>query len=227
MKLRQSQDYKKIEKRLGTRFNNKDLLIKALTHSSAVNLDRTKSNEVLEFLGDAVLELVVREYLIKKFPEKNEGELNQMKKRFTQEQILYKIGKKLGLGGLLIMDKGEELTGGRDRKSNISCGVEALIGAIYLDRGLDYTKRYIKKILLQRRFKIAKDYKSLINDWAMKEKKEIEYKVIKESGPSHQKLFLVGLYVNGDKVSQGMGLSKKQAEQEAAKKFLNDYKRLI
>uniref|UniRef100_A0A7V0Z756 Ribonuclease 3 n=1 Tax=candidate division WOR-3 bacterium TaxID=2052148 RepID=A0A7V0Z756_UNCW3 len=225
LRLRQSQDYKKIEKKLGLKFNNKNLLTKALTHSSAVNLDRTKSNEVLEFLGDAVLELIVREHLVKKFPEKNEGKLNQMKKRFTQEQVLYKIGKELGIGELLIMDRGEELTGGKDRKSNISCGLEALIGAIYLDRGLDYTKRYIKKMLLQKRFKIARDCKSLINNWAMKQKKGIEYRVIEESGLPHQKIFLVGLYVNGNKVSQGKGKSKKQAEQEAARKFLNGLKK--
>ncbi|MEO0094585.1 MAG: ribonuclease III [candidate division WOR-3 bacterium] len=220
MRLKPSQKFSKIEKKLGIRIKNRRLLRKALTHSSAVAENRIKSNEVLEFLGDAVLELIVREYLIKKFPKKSEGELNELKKRFIQKEVLYKIGRELGIGKILIMDKGEELTGGRERHSNISCALEALIGAIYLDRGLDYTKRYIKKILLQKRFKISRDCKSLINDWAMKNKKKVEYKVIEEYGPPHNKTFLVGLYVDGNKVSQGEGQSKKQAEQSAAREFL-------
>ncbi len=223
MKLRQLQKFSEIEKNLGARFKNKNLLKKALTHSSAVAEDRSKSNEILEFLGDAVLELIVREYLIKKFPKKSEGELNQIKKRFTQEQVLYKIGKNLHIGEFLLMDKGEELTGGRDRPSNISCGLEALIGAIYLDRGLDYTKRYVKRIILQKRPKIPRDYKSLLNEWAMKNKRVVEFRVIKEYGPPHQKQFLVGLYIDGNKLSEGLGFSKRQAEQDAAKNFLKKF----
>ncbi len=225
LRLKQSQKFSEVEKKLGVRFKNKKVLRKALTHSSAAVEDRSKSNEILEFLGDAVLELIVREYLIKKFPKKSEGELNELKKRFTQKEVLCKIGKGLGIGELLIMDKGEEVTGGRDRQSNVSCGLEALIGALYLDQGLDYTKRYIKKILLQKRFKISRDCKSLINDWAMKYKKELEYKMIEEFGPPHRKTFRVGLYVNGIKVSQGEGSSKKQAEQNAARKFIKNYKK--
>lgn len=226
MKLRQLQEFREIEKKLGVKFKNKSLLRKALTHSSSVLKTPAKSNEVLEFLGDAVLELIVREYLLKNYPDKNEGELNNLKKRYTCANVLYKAGKKLGIGNFLIMDKGEELTGGKVKLSNISNGLEALIGAIYLDRGLNYTKKYVKKIILQKRYKLPDDYKSLLNDWGMKNKKEIEYKVLKEEGLPHKKTFFVGLYINGVKVSEGTGLSKKQAEQDSARKFLKD-KRLI
>jgi len=218
--LRQSQKFRKVEKKLGLNFKKKRLLKKALTHSSAVALDRAKSNEVLEFLGDAVLELVVREFLIEKFPDMNEGELNQLKKRYTSEEVLYKIGKRMDVGEFLIMDKGEELTGGRERRSNISCGFEAIFGAIYLDRGLGYTKKYFQKIFLSKRFKLSRDYKSLLNQWAMKNKKEVDYQVIKEQGPPHRKIFYVALFINNKKVSEGKGKSKKNAEQDSARSFL-------
>lgn len=220
MKLRQLRRFKEIEKRFGIKFLNKNFLKKALTHISAVGGQRTASNEIFEFLGDAVLELVVREFLIKKFPQKDEGALNELKKKYTSEEILYKIGKRLGIGDFLIMDRGEELSGGRQRVSNISSGFESLIGAIYLDRGLDYAKRYLRRIFLNRRLRSTVDYKSLLNRWAMKEKKAIVYKVLKEEGPPHNRTFHIALFVSGEKVSSGIGKSKKKAEREAAKRFL-------
>lgn len=219
-----SQALNKIEKELKCSFKNKNLLRKALTHSSATSSVRTDSNEVLEFLGDAVLELIVREFLIKKFPNIDEGQLNQLKKRYTSEEVLCKIGKTVGIGEFLIMDKGEELTGGRERCSNISAGIEALFGAIYLDRGLAYAKKYFQKIFLGKRFRLSQDYKSLVNQWAMTNKKEVEYKVIKEEGQPHKKIFYVALFVNGKEISEGKGKNKKNAEQDAAKNFLKKIK---
>ncbi len=220
MKLMPSQQVKKIEKKLGLCFKKPQYLLKALTHSSAVASERSKSNEVLEFLGDAVLELIVRKYLIEKFPKMSEGELNVLKKRYTCEEVLYKIGKEIGIGEFLIMDKGEELTGGRTRQSNISGAFEALLGAIYLDRGFDYVNKYVRKHFLTKKVRLSRDYKSLLNQWAMKNKKVIDYRVIREEGPPHKKTFYVALYVNGKKVAEGQGISKKEAEQDSARKFL-------
>ncbi|MCX7994327.1 MAG: ribonuclease III [candidate division WOR-3 bacterium] len=220
MKSKQSQGFEAVEKILEIRFINKGLLRKALTHSSAVPGAPEKSNEVLEFLGDAVLELIVREYLLKKYPEMDEGGLNQLKKRYTKESVLYKIGKELKIGDFLIMDRGEELTGGRNRVSNISCCLEAIIGALYLDRGLQYTKKFLQKILLNRKFRLSRDYKSLLNEWAMKNRNKIEYVVSSEQGPPHNKIFFVSLYVDNKMVSEGCGKSKKEAEQDAARKFM-------
>ncbi|MGB9720770.1 MAG: ribonuclease III [bacterium] len=227
MKLKQSQEFLQIEKKLGLGFKNKNLLKKALTHSSAVAFDRNKSNEILEFLGDAVIELVVREYLVKAYPDKSEGELNLLKKRYTSEEALHKIGKTLNLGGFLIMDRGEEITGGRLRHSNISCGFEALIGAIYLDRGLEYARKYLRKLFLKKRFRLSRDYKSLLNEWAMKNKKEVEYRVIKEEGPPHKKIFYVALYINGKSSAVGEGTNKKNAEQNSAQNFLKKIRKRI
>lgn len=218
------QPLNKIEKNLGFNFKNKTLLKKALTHSSGASAHRTESNEILEFLGDAVLELIVREFIIEKFPDVDEGKLNQLKKRYTSEEVLCKIGKTVGIGEFLIMDKGEELTGGRERCSNISAGIEALFGAIYLDRGLAYAKKYFQKIFLGKRFRLSQDYKSLVNQWAMANKKELEYKVIKEEGPPHKKIFYVALFINGKEISAGKGKNKKNAEQDAAKNFLKKIK---
>ena len=179
-----------------------------------------KSNETLEFLGDAVLELVTREYLLKKYPKTREGRLSELKKRYTSTDTLYRTGKRLGLGAFLLMDKGEELTGGRHRPSNIADCLEAIIGALYLDRGLKYVEKFINNVLLTRRITQSRDYKSLLNQWAMHHQFKVRYKVVKEEGPSHHKIFYVNLFVNGRQVGQGSGKTKKQAEQKAAKFFL-------
>lgn len=221
----QSQALNKIAKKLGCSFKNKNLLRKALTHSSAMPSLRTEPNEILEFLGDAVLELIVREFLIQKFPNLDEGQLSQLKKRYTSEEVLCKIGKTLGIGELLIMDKGEELSGGKERCSNISGGIEALFGAIYLDRGFKYAEKYFQKIFSGKRFKLSQDYKSLVNQWAMANKEEVEYRVVKEEGPPHKRKFYIALYLNGTKMSEGKGTNKKNAEKDAARIFLKKLKR--
>ncbi len=222
----QSPNYSSIEKKLGIRFKKRKLLKRAFTHSSYSQTIKKKttdtSNETLEFLGDAVLELVTREYLFKKFPKAREGKLSELKKRYTSTETLYRAGKKLGLGAFLVMDKGEELTGGRNRPSNIAGCLEAVIGALYLDRGLNYAKKFISKVLLTRRIAQLKDYKSLLNHWAMQNQAKVNYKVVKEEGPSHYKIFYVNLYVNKKRVGQGSGKTKKQAEQKAAKEFYKE-----
>jgi ribonuclease-3 len=220
-----SLNYKLIEKTIGVRFQKKALLRRALTHSSFRRPETKrpqKSNETLEFLGDAVLELVTREHLYKKFPKLSEGDLNEIKIKFTNQNTLHDVGVELQIGTFLLMDKGEVLTGGRTRPSNIAGCLEALIGAIYLDRGLKHARVFIVKHILKRDISGLHDYKSLLNRWAMKHQYNIGYRVAKSHGPPHRKIFHVDLYINRKKASRGTGDSKKKAQQAAAKKFIEE-----
>lgn len=222
-------DYKAIQGYLGIRFKKRSLLNLALTHSSyrhTPSNKKKKSNETLEFLGDAVLELIVREFLYNKYPDAQEGKLSELKKKYTCTETLYKSGKRLHLGKFLIMDKGEERTGGRNRPSNIAGCLEAIIGALYLDRGLGYVGKFVKCILLETRIVMYKDYKSVLNRWAMQHRKSISYRIQKEEGVPHKKKFHVSLYIGKKKVSQGSGTTKKKAEQEAAKDFFQKKSKL-
>lgn len=220
-----SLNYKLIEKTIGIRFQKKALLRRALTHSSFRRPETKrpqKSNETLEFLGDAVLELVTREHLYKKFPKLSEGDLNEIKIKFTNQNTLHDVGVELEIGTFLLMDKGEVLTGGRTRPSNIAGCLEALIGAIYLDRGLKHARVFIIKHILKRDISGLHDYKSLLNRWAMKHQYNIGYRVAKSHGPPHRKIFHVDLYINRKKASRGTGDSKKKAQQAAAKKYIEE-----
>lgn len=219
MKSKQLLNYNIIQKTLGVKFRKLNLLKLALTHSSYVQGRNKKSNETLEFLGDAVLELLIREYLFKKFPKSNEGALSELKKLHTSEEALHIIGKGLGIGNFLLMDRGEELTGGRNRQSNIAGCLEAVIGAIYLDRGLAMAKKFIQQKILRKKIILTKDYKSLVNQWVMRHQSKIDYRVIKEEGPPHHKIFLMGLFINREKKAEGIGPTKKKAEQDAARNF--------
>ncbi len=213
-----------LEKKLGIKFKNQDLLINAFTHSSSIRdtrASRNRTNEVLEFLGDAVLELVSREYFIKNYPDFDEGELNKLKKMYTNEQTLYKIGYELGLGNYLIMDKGEELTGGRDRPSNIADCLEALIGALYLDQGLNSAREFIRRTILSRKIEKHQDYKSILNEWVMQTGHTIRYEISAEDGPPHQKIFYVQLFINEKMAARGKGKTKKEAEQDAARNYID------
>jgi ribonuclease-3 len=219
-------NYKTIERKLKVNFRKKSLLKVALTHSSFQGNSAkkpVKSNETLEFLGDAVLELIAREYLHKKFPDLAEGKLNELKIRYTNTDSLYRIGDELKIGEFLMMDKGEELTGGRERPSNIAGAVEALIGAIYLDSGLTRARSFVQKHILKKDFSGLLDYKSMLNRWAMKHQCRIGYRVAKSHGPPHRKVFHVDLYVDKKRISRGTGDSKKKAQQAAAKKFFEEH----
>lgn len=222
MKLTRSLKYNSIQRKLGIKFKHQELLKLALTHSSYAQGKNKKSNETLEFLGDAILELVVREHLFKKYPKSREGELSELKKIYTSEEALHAVGKSLGIGSFILMDKGEELTGGRNRESNIAGCLEAIIGASYLDQGLNITRKFIRNKILKKRIEPSRDYKSLVNNWAMCSQAKIIYKVVKEEGPPHNKIFHIGLYINKVKKTEGIGSTKKKAEQEAARIFLAD-----
>jgi ribonuclease-3 len=220
--LRSTRSPRLSDRKKDLRLNFKDprILKRAFRHSSCPQCRKNhKSNETVEFLGDAVLELLVREHLYKKFPHCNEGQLSEMKKNYTSEDALHIIGKKLGIGKLLVMDPGEEATGGRTKRSNITGALEALIGALYLDRGLEKARRFVRARILCRKMTGVKDYKSLLNNWAMRHRKNISYRVIHEEGPAHRRTFHIALIINRRKKAVGLGKSKKKAEQMAAGKY--------
>lgn len=221
MRSTPSLNYKAIEKQLGIRFKRRSLLKRALTHASYLQTEVNKvySNETLEFLGDAVLELIVREFLLLKYPNDSEGKLSELKKTYTSTHALHNTGKRLCLGKLLIMSNGEIRSGGRKRPSIIAGCLEAIIGALYLDRGLNYTAKFVNSILLKRKIRRQLDYKSILNRWTLKYQKSVSYRIKKEVGTPHNKSFYINLYINDKKVSQGIGTTKKKAEQEAAKEF--------
>jgi ribonuclease-3 len=227
LKSMPSLDYKVIEHTLGVRFKRKTYLKRALTHSSYLQAQKRgfdTSNEILEFLGDAVLELIVREYLLHKYPHATEGTLSELKKVYTNTETLFKIGKRMGVGNFLLVNKGEERTGGRRRPSIVAACVEAIIGALYLDRGLPYTAKFVNRVLFSYKISKKEDYKSFVNKWSMQQHATICYKITKEKGPPHSKTFFVCLYVNNKKRGSGSGKTVKSAEQKAAKDFLSKIK---
>ncbi len=212
-------NYKHFARTNRIRFHRITLLKRALTHSSYQTPNKA-DNEQLEFLGDAVLELIVRDYLLKKLPHLSEGVLSELKKNYTSTDALARIGRQLKIGKYIIMDKGEAKTGGRNRKSNLANCVEALIGALYIDRGLTYTAKIVHRFIMTRRTRIIKDYKSILNQWATSRHYNIAYRITRETGPFHQKRFYVALHINNRLKSRGKGSTKKQAEQNAARCFL-------
>ena len=210
-------------------FRDPFLLITAFKHRSYLNItneDRIASNERLEFLGDAVLDLVVTQYLYKKFPKRTEGQLSKLKSILVSKPVLAEIATNLSFGDMILINKGEEKTGGRQRQSILSDTFEAVIGAIYLDKDLDAAQSFIQGYLI-RHFKsiiqreLFKNYKSILLEYAQSKHGQLpEYKVLEEYGPDHDKRFVVGVFLNEDIIGKGSGKSKKNAEQEAAKMAL-------
>jgi ribonuclease-3 len=217
---------KKFQEKFQLHFNNNCLIITAFKHRSYLNVtneDRTASNERLEFLGDAVLDLVITQYLYEKFPKRTEGQLSKIKSILVSQPVLAEIAGNLMLGDMILINKGEEKTGGRQRRSLLSDTFEAIVGAIYLDKGLDTAREFIYQHLLSH-FKsivqreLFKNYKSILLEYAQSQYGKLpEYKVLEEYGPDHDKRFVIAVYLDGDEVGKGNGKSKKIAEQEAAK----------
>ena len=223
-------NYLDFEKNLGYSFKNKELLKNSLIHRSFGNEHRRYkkiSNERLELLGDAVLDLVVTEYLYKSYANSTEGDLAKVKSMVVSEPVLAGISKKLEVGKYLLrMSKGEELTGGRERVSLIADAVEALIAAIYLDKGLEFTKDYIigrfediiKKAINN---DIILDYKTRLQEYLQKNGEvSIVYELIKFEGPPHRRKFYTKLIIDSKELTYGEGYSKKESEQNAAKAAL-------
>ncbi len=215
-----------LQQRLNLYFSDVSLIITALKHRSYLNVsneDRIASNERLEFLGDAVLDLIVTHFLYNKFPKRTEGQLSKIKSILISKPVLAEIAMKLELGDYVLINKGEEKTGGRKRQSILADCFEAIIGAIYLDKGLEEAQRFVEthllscfKSIMQR--ELFKNYKSILLEYAQSQLGVLpEYRLVKESGPDHDKKFEISVFLKGEKVGTGVGRSKKTAEQEAAK----------
>ncbi len=215
-----------LEKRIGYQFKDKQLLKQALTHSSYANemrILRTGDYERLEFLGDAVLELVSSDFLFSKYPTMPEGQLSKLRAALVCEPALALAAKRISLQDYFLLGKGEEATGGRDKES-IACDImEAIIGAIYKDSGIEEAKKLIFTYILDdiEQKKLFYDAKSTLQELAQsKYKLPISYRVIYEEGPEHDKSFGVEVLLGDRTVGRGEGRSKKNAEQQAAYKAL-------
>lgn len=217
------------EKNIGFSFKDKNLLKQALTHRSFINENRNlnlEHNERLEFLGDAVLELVVTDYLYQKYPKKPEGELTSYRSSLVNSNTLAEVAKRLNINDFLLLSRGEAKDTGRARQIILANAYEAVVGAIYLDQGYDAAKDFIAQNIFHLIDEIVEkgafiDSKSLFQEKAQ-DKVGITpaYKTVKEEGPDHNKHFTVGVFLGDDLVVEGVGKSKQEAEQEAAKKAL-------
>lgn len=217
------------EKKIGIKFENKELLKNAFIHRSYIN-ENIKSgledNERLEFLGDAVLELSVTDFLFKKYKNKSEGELTAHRAALVNAVTLSEIALELGLNDYMMLSKGEAKDTGRARQSILADAFEAIIGAIYLEHGYHHADNFIKAYLLSKTDSVVKrgllkDSKSKVQEKSQELYGETpKYNVIKETGPDHDKKFVVGIFFGSEKVAEGEGKSKQEAEQAAAQKAI-------
>lgn len=212
-----------LEKSIGHHFRNRDYLLQALTHRSAARESRAHgNNERLEFLGDAVLELAVTEYLFH-LSEKPEGELTNWRAALVQSEHLAKVARNLKLGDYLLMSRGEEASDGRKRVSTLANALEALIGALYLDRGMEVTTDFCHRFIFVHLQDILAQGKHRDEKSVFQEKAQEEcgitphYQTMSETGPDHEKLFVCGVFLGEEKIAEGTGNSKQRAEQAAAK----------
>lgn len=212
----------KLEQTIGYHFENKDYLKQAMMHSSYSNehhMDRLKNNERLEFLGDAVLEIVTSEFLFQHYKEKPEGELTRMRASMVCEPTLAFCTREIELGKYLLLGKGEDLSGGRERASIISDAMEALIGAIYLDGGFQRAKEFIYHFILNdiEHKQLFYDSKTILQEIVQSQYTEtLKYELVKEEGPDHDKHYEVNALIGKEVIGSGKGRTKKAAEQEAA-----------
>lgn len=216
-----------IEKELGLDFSDKELLKTAITHSSYANQkEKVGFNERLEFLGDAVLQLIISEYLYTHFTEKYEGYLTKIRSLIVCENSLCDIASGWELGMYMNMSKGEEITGGRNRVSILADCVEAIIAAIYLDKGIEYSKLFVLnnfKSTIEKAIsnEIILDYKTKLQEILQQNgEANIFYQLVKFEGPPHRRKFFIDLLINGCVKGSGQGFSKKEAEQNAAKEVM-------
>jgi len=222
------QDISDLEKKIKVKFKNKNLLRQALVHRSYLNEHKEfelDHNERLEFLGDAVLELITTEFLYNKFSNP-EGELTNFRAALVNRKMLAKISEEIGLDEYLLMSRGESNDTGRARQYIIANALEALIGAIYLDQGYEKSKKFIENYFLCKMDDILND--KLYQDAKSKFQEEAQekigatpvYKVVKEWGPDHDKHFLIGVFLNDEKIAEGEGISKQAAQRKAAEEGL-------
>lgn len=217
-----NRDLNELQEITGYEFRDKELFCRALTHSSYANehrMAKKQCNERLEFLGDAVLELVSSDFLYHKYPDKPEGELTKIRASIVCEPTLAYCAADIHLGSYLLLGKGEEATGGRERNSVVSDAMEALIGAIYLDGGFASAKEFVLKFILNdmENKQLFFDSKTILQEIIQEDgTKSVQYELVKEEGPDHNKSFTVNVLIDGQVLGNGTGHTKKAAEQKAA-----------
>ena len=222
-------NYSELEEKIGVKFKDHLLVKTAFVHKSYINEHKGEDiaqNERMEFLGDAILEFVSTKELYQKFPNSTEGELTAYRSALVKGKNLAKVAKEIGLGQYLFLSKGEEKSGGREKDYLLANTVEALIGAIFLDLGIDVAQEFIKRFILSKMDEILEkniyiDAKSRFQEMAQeKEEYTPYYEVIKEEGPDHRKKFTMGVYIKGELIAEGVGTSKQKAEDDAAQNAL-------
>lgn len=218
-----------LEQRLALSISDKALALRAITHKSFCNEHKDlplEDNERLEYLGDAVVDLAIGHRLMERFPKANEGELSKLRALIVNEEGLGRIGRALGLGEVLLLGRGEELTGGRDKTSLIADATEAVIGALYLSDGMAAVMPFIDRVFAEALEGVAEgrqgqDYKSLLQEEGQSRyKASPRYRVVGETGPDHEKIFEVEVSIGAEVFARSTGRSKKEAEQAAAKDTL-------
>lgn len=216
---------KELERKIGYQFKKKELLKQALTHSSFSNeqkINKYANYERLEFLGDAVLELLSSRFFFDNYPEMSEGEMTRRRSSMVCEPALAFCARDISLGEYILLGKGEEATGGRKRDSIISDVMEAVLGAIYLDGGLSEADKFVKKYILSdlENKQLFFDSKTILQEKVQKAGKELSYVLLSETGPEHDKIFTVEAVIDGKTAGTGQGRNKKSAEQQAAYQVL-------
>ena len=209
------------EKRIGYSFKDPELLVTALTHSSYSNeirLKKQECNERLEFLGDAVLELISIEQIFRNHPDQPEGDLTRIRASYVCEPTLALCAREICLGDYLQLGRGEDRTGGRERDSILSDAMEATIGAVYMDGGFESAQRYVEEFILKdiEKKSLFYDSKTYLQEIVQRDLKKLEYVLLKEEGPDHNKSFEVGVLIDGKQLTTAVGRTKKKAEQAAA-----------
>ncbi|MGN0650184.1 MAG: ribonuclease III [Oscillospiraceae bacterium] len=215
-----------LQKKIGYTFKNQKYLEQAMTHSSYSNGKNNGSNERLEFLGDSVLQITVSQYLFTNMTEVPEGGLTKLRASIVCENSLYSFSKRIDLGRYILLGKGEEMTGGRERRSILADAFEALIAAIFLDGGMDEAQKFIMRFvpsieaLRSGKVKLG-DYKTILQEIIQQNPEEhIAYEISEEEGEAHRKTFHASVMLNGQSIGRGSGASKKEAEQAAAKEAI-------
>ena len=223
-------DFEILEKKLGIKFHNKDLLMQAFTHRSYLNENpdfKLDHNERLEFLGDAVIELIVTAHLYKEFPEKTEGELTNWRAALVNAKMMTSVADELGFNEFLLLSRGESKEVGKARAYILANVFEAILGALYLDSGYEPCDEFIKKYLLKNLAGIIKDgsYKDSKSKFQEEAQEKVSitpnYKVMRETGPDHDKKFIVGVFLGDKIIAEGEGSSKQEAEEAAAELALD------
>ncbi len=215
-----------IEKSIGYTFKNKKLLEKALTHTSYAYENKVESNEKLEFLGDSILEFISSKYIYSKYPNLKEGEMTKVRATVVCEESLHKVAKLHGFSDFLKLGKSEQLSGGKNRPAILADSVEAVIAAIYLDGGLEPVDKFIvenlsNEIEMATKHVGIRDYKTVLQEKLQEHGEvKIEYQIISEKGPDHDKIFEAQVSCDGRILAKGTGKSKKEAHMSAAKKAL-------